>query len=129
MGARLGRPDGRGVLVYALRLHTVATPVATQRSRFGDVALVLFLVAQASDGVLTYVGVSTFGHGIEGNPVIIWLMGVLGDGAGLATAKLAAGMFGIVLHLSDVHKAVAVLAGFYLIVAVAPWVAVLFLWT
>ena len=28
---------------------------------FGDVALVAFLLAQASDGVLTYIGVSTYG--------------------------------------------------------------------
>jgi hypothetical protein len=115
--------------VYALRVHTVATPCATRRSWFGDFALVVFLVAQASDGVLTYIGVSTFGRAIEGNPLIVWMMAMLGDGAGLATAKVAAGLFGIVLHLSDVHKAVAVLAGFYLVVAVAPWVAVLFLWT
>jgi hypothetical protein len=115
--------------VYALRLHTVATPRNIRRSWFGDLALVLFLVAQASDGVLTYIGVSTFGPGIEGNPLIVWLMGTLGDGPGLATAKLAAGVLGIALHLSDVHKAVALLAGFYLVVAVGPWVAVLFLWS
>jgi hypothetical protein len=115
--------------LYALRLHTLAHPRVTSRGWFGDLALVLFLVTQASDGVLTYIGVSTFGPSIEGNPVIAWLMGTLGDGAGLAAAKLAAGLFGIALHLSDVHKAVAALAGFYLVVAVGPWIAVLFLWS
>jgi hypothetical protein len=103
--------------------------VVTSRSVFGDLALVLFLLAQASDGVLTYVGVRTFGPGIEGNPLIAWLMTSLGQGAGLATAKLAAGVFGIALHLSDVHKAVAALAGFYFAVAVGPWVALLFVWS
>ena len=93
---------------------------------FGDVAVIVFLLAQASDGVLTYVGVSLYGYGIEGNPVIAWLMNQMGHGPALATAKLTAGGFGIALHLSAVHKAVAVLAGFYVVVAIIPWVAILF---
>lgn len=96
------------------------------RNLFGDLALIAFLVAQALDGVLTYVGVSAYGLRMEGNPVIASLMAVMGHGAGLATAKLTAGGFGIVLHLSAVHKAVAVLAVFYAAVAVVPWIAVLF---
>ena len=44
--------------LYALRLHTLAHPRVTSRPWFGDLALVLFLVTQASDGVLTYIGVS-----------------------------------------------------------------------
>ena len=98
----------------------------THRSMFGDLALILFLLAQASDGVLTYVGVSLYGPHIEGNPVIGWLMAAMGEGPALATAKLAAGGFGIALHLSAVHKAVACLALFYVVVAVCPWLAILF---
>lgn len=101
---------------------------ATRRDRFGDVALVVFLLTQAFDGVLTYVGVSTYGIRMEGNPFVGWLMSAMGQAAGLATAKLAAGMFGIALHLSAVHKTVALLAVFYVAVAVVPWVAVLFCW-
>ena len=93
---------------------------------FGDIAVVVFLLTQLSDGVLTYIGVSTYGHGIEGNPLISWLMAEIGSGPALATAKIAAGIFGIALHLSDVHKAVAALAGFYVVVAIIPWVAILF---
>jgi hypothetical protein len=93
---------------------------------FGDVAVIVFLLAQASDGVLTYIGVSLYGHGIEGNPLIAWLMTQMGHGPALATAKLTAGGFGIALHLSAVHKAVAALAGFYVVVAIIPWVAILF---
>lgn len=98
----------------------------TRRNRFGDFALVVFLLAQALDGVFTYVGVSMYGLRMEGNPVIGWLMTAMGEAAGLATAKLAAGFFGIALHLSALHKAVAVLALFYAAVAVVPWVAILF---
>ena len=100
----------------------------TRRNVFGDIALVMFLLAQALDGVLTYVGVSTFGLRMEGNPFVGWLMSSMGEGAGLATAKLAAGSFGIALHLSAVHKTVALLAAFYVAVAVAPWVAILYYW-
>jgi hypothetical protein len=96
------------------------------RHLFGNVALVLFLLTQVFDGALTYVGVTIHGAHIEGNPIVGWLMGTLGYGVGLATAKLTAGFFGIVLHLSSVHHVVAVLAAFYLTVAIVPWVAILF---
>jgi hypothetical protein len=98
----------------------------TRRNTFGDVALIAFLLAQASDGVLTYIGVSIYGLRVEGNPVIGWLMSAMGQGPALATAKLTAGFFGVALHLSSVHRAVALLAAFYIAVAVVPWLAILF---
>ncbi len=107
----------------------MSTGGGTRRNIFGDVALIIFLVAQASDGVLTYVGVSTYGTHVEGNPLIEWLMSSMGQGAALATVKLAAAVFGIALHLSAVHRAVALLAVFYLAVAVVPWMAILFYWS
>ena len=100
----------------------------THRSLFGDVALVVFLLAQVFDGALTYVGVSIYGPHMEGNPLIGWLMATFGEGPGLATAKVTAGFFGILLHVSAVHKAVALLALFYVAVAIVPWVAILFIW-
>lgn len=100
---------------------------ARSRSLFGDLSLVLFLVAQASDGVLTYVGVNVYGLHMEGNPIIAWLMTTLGQVPALAAAKVTAGIFGIALHMSAVHKAVALLAAFYVVVAICPWVALLFL--
>ena len=109
-------------------MGNVGSVRATGRSTFGDAALVLFLLAQASDGVLTYIGVATYGPGVEGNPLIAWLMGAMGHGPGLATAKLAAGCFGIALHLSAVHKAVAALAFFYIAVAIGPWMVLLYWW-
>jgi hypothetical protein len=114
--------------VYAVETVNVSIGGTTERSTFGDAALFVFLVAQVCDGVLTYVGVSTFGRQAEANPIIVWLMSALGDGPGLAAAKLTAGGFGILLHLSAVHKAVAALAGFYVVAAVCPWVALLYIW-
>jgi uncharacterized membrane protein len=99
---------------------------AIERSLFGDIALLMFLLAQMLDGVLTYVGVSVYGLHMEGNPLIGWMMANMGHGPALATAKGAAGLFGIALHLSAVHTAVAMLTVFYLTVAVVPWIAVLF---
>ena len=104
----------------------VSTTGTTRRNVFGDVALVLFLLAQASDGVLTYVGIATYGSGIEANPLIAWLMVTLGHGPALTAAKVTASAFGVALHLIDVHKAVAALAVFYIAVAVVPWIALLF---
>lgn len=94
---------------------------------FGDLAVIVFLLTQVSDGVLTYIGVATYGLAAEGNPLIAWLMQSLGEGPGLATAKVTAGGFGIALHVAGVHKAVALLAGFYMVVAIGPWVAILYL--
>jgi uncharacterized membrane protein len=104
----------------------VGSRSGTRWDRFGAAALVAFLLAQALDGVLTYVGVSTYGLRMEGNPFVGWLMSAMGEAAGVATAKVAAGFFGIALYLSAVHKAVALLTLFYVAVAVVPWVAILF---
>jgi hypothetical protein len=96
-------------------------------SRTGNIVVVFFLIAQACDGVLTYIGVSQYGLAIEGNPLLGWLMGTMGEGLALTTTKATAGAFGIALHLAAVHRVVAVLTGFYLLVAVLPWIGILFI--
>ncbi len=95
------------------------------RSAFGDLAVVCFLVMQALDGVLTYVGVSVMGPGIEANPFVHSLMARVGPAAGLVGAKLFAGSLGILLHRRGVHYLVALLTGFYLLGAIVPWMALL----
>ena len=94
---------------------------------FGNLVVIAFLVAQACDGVFTYVGVSLYGAHMEANPVLGWMMQTMGRGVALATAKGVAGAFGIALHLSSVHRVVAALALFYIAVAVVPWMGILFL--
>jgi uncharacterized membrane protein len=96
------------------------------RTLFGDVVIVVFLVAQAIDGVLTYVGVMQFGTIIEANPVVAALMGLVGHGPALAGVKLAAASLGIALHLGRVHRVLALLTVFYVIGSVLPWAALLF---
>jgi hypothetical protein len=88
--------------------------------------VIAFLIAQACDGIFTYIGVASYGSHAEANPVMLWLMGALGSAGGVAAAKTAAGAFGIALHLVSVHRVVALLAAFYLVAAVLPWIGVLY---
>jgi hypothetical protein len=97
----------------------------TGSPRFGDAVILAFFTAQALDGVFTYIGVTAIGRDVEANPLLHWLMGATGHGLALAIAKFTAAGFGIVLHLTRVHRAVALLTLLYLAVAIVPWMAVL----
>ena len=95
------------------------------RSLFGDMAIVAFLLAQCLDGIFTYIGVNAYGLGVEANPIIASLMAAVGHGTALVGAKSVAGTLGVCLHLREIHAAVALLACFYVAVAIIPWVAIL----
>ncbi len=101
----------------------------SRASGFGDLAVIAFLVVQALDGVLTYIGLVSLGSHMEGNPVVASLMVTFGMGPGLTGAKLVAATLGIGLHLTGVHRLVAVLTAIYLAAAVLPWTALLLLAT
>ena len=101
--------------------------IAVSRSRFGDAVIVLFLLAQAADGVMTYVGVTMLGVHIEANPLLASLMVMFGQGTAVAGAKLVAAGLGISLHLVGVHRILAILTGIYMVSAVLPWVGLLLL--
>lgn len=94
-------------------------------SRFGNAVVLVFVLAQALDGVLTYVGVSSVGHMTEGNPLVAGLVGSLGLGPALVSAKLWACGLGAALHLSGTHRLVALLAAVYFVAAIVPWTAIL----
>jgi uncharacterized membrane protein len=118
--------EGRGrriVSVWRSRVRILRTDAG--RSRFGDAVIVLFLLAQAADGVMTYVGVTTLGVHLEANPLLASMMVLLGQGTAVATAKLLASAFGISLHLLGVHRVLAVLTGIYVLAAVLPWAGLL----
>jgi uncharacterized protein DUF5658 len=97
-------------------------------SRFGDIAVLGFLLVQVLDGAFTYLGVSIWGPGVEANPLISSAVAHAGLGTGLAATKLLAISFGMMLHLRRVHSLVALLTVFYVAVAILPW-AFLFLTT
>lgn len=92
---------------------------------FAKVTLVLFVICQACDGLLTYFAVSALGHGAEGNPILATWMTVVGAGPTLVIAKLSACGCGLLLYLSGTHRALASLTALYLFGAVAPWLYLL----
>ena len=87
----------------------------------GELAILAFFVAQALDAAFTYWGVAVHGRDIEGNPLLASLMFSIGEGPALASAKLAAAACGMILHLTHVHRIVAVLTAFYVCAALLPW--------
>jgi hypothetical protein len=96
----------------------------SRQSLFGNGVVLAFLLAQAFDGVLTYIGIS-LGQAGEGNPIVAGMMTVFGLGAGLTGAKLVAGSLGIVLHLFGTHRLIALLTALYVGAAIFPWAALL----
>ena len=97
------------------------------RSLFGDLMVLTFLIAQCLDGTFTYLGVATWGPGIEANPLVSSAMGVAGVAGGVLSAKAIAIGFGIVLHLRRVHNLVAALTAIYVAAAILPWTALFLL--
>ena len=96
-------------------------------SRFGDLAVAGFLLAQALDGALTYFGVSLWGANVEANPLVSSVVGAAGLGVGLTAAKLVAVACGIALHLGRIHNLVALLTAIYVAAAIIPWSMLLLL--
>ena len=95
----------------------------TPGSHFGNLAVVSFLLVQVLDGAFTYLGVRTWGPGIEGNPLISSAVAVAGLGVGLSATKLVAMALGIALHLRRVHSLLALLTALYVAAAIVPWTA------
>lgn len=100
--------------------------VEHRHTTFGNAVIVLFLLAQAADGVLTYVGVNLLGPDIEANPLLAWMMATLGEGPALALAKGVAATLGAALHVATVHRVVAALVLVYFVGAIGPWLLVIF---
>jgi hypothetical protein len=102
-------------------MTSLAAPHVDANRLFGDVAVVIFVIVQALDGALTYLGVHIWGPAIEANPLVSSAVAMAGVGTGLAAAKLVAVAFGVVLHLRRVHNVVALLTAFYIAAAILPW--------
>src|SRR5262245_17645982 len=102
LNPRSGGSMNRSPLLFG----TTPVPATPRHSRFGNVVIIACFAAQALDGVLTYLGVRYLGPSAEGNPLMAWLMSLVGEGPALAGAKLMAVTFGIGLHLTAVHRIV-----------------------
>ena len=92
---------------------------------FGDGILLAFLLTQLSDGVLTYVGISTFGEGIEANPLLAWYIAMFGPALAVIGAKTFAVACAVTLHCCARHRTVGVLTIVYLAAAVWPWTRII----
>ncbi|OGM98540.1 MAG: hypothetical protein A2915_01840 [Candidatus Yanofskybacteria bacterium RIFCSPLOWO2_01_FULL_41_34] len=91
-----------------------------QSDEFGKVTIFVFVLVQGLDGAFTYIGISS-GISIEANPLMFWLMSMLGLGFTVIVAKLVAVGFGIILFCLGVHRVVAFLTAIYFIFALFPW--------
>ena len=91
----------------------------------GNLVIVLFLVAQVLDAVLTYLGV-TIGIS-EGNPLVAYSLRHAGIGPGLTITKLVAVACSMGLHLVGLHRVLALLTVMYLSLAILPWTYLLYL--
>ena len=98
----------------------------TSPAWFGNLVIVLFLIAQALDGIFTYLGIRAFGLS-EGNPLIAYSFRHAGVGPGLTGAKLLAVGCSMLLHLLGMHRTLGVLTLLYLSLAILPWSYLIFL--
>ncbi len=88
--------------------------------------LLIFLVAQLLDAVLTYGGVSRLGIDVEMNALLAHGMRMIGPAATLTVAKLVACLCGLFLYTTARHRTLAVATGLSVGVAVVPWCLVFF---
>jgi hypothetical protein len=86
--------------------------------------LIVFLLAQVFDGILTYVAVVWLGVVGEGNMLLATAMHVAGAGPALIGAKSLAAVCGVLLYARGLHGVLGALTGLYLLAAIAPWLMV-----
>jgi hypothetical protein len=92
---------------------------------FGNLMLVVFLLAQTFDGALTYLGIMTYGVQVEGNPILAWYVAQLGAGVAIGGAKAFATVCAAILHFHSRHRTLGLLTILYLTAAVWPWMRIL----
>jgi hypothetical protein len=89
--------------------------------------LLLFLTAQACDGLLTYAAIQAHGLAAEGNVLLATWMALVGPAPALVGAKTLAAACGILLYLKGIHRTLAVLTAVYAVGALGPWIFVIML--
>src|SRR5262245_32149966 len=86
--------------------------------------LLLFLTAQAFDGLFTYTAVHAYGIHAEGNILIATWMALVGPAAALFGAKTVAAACGVRRYTRHAHRTLTALTALYVIGAIAPWMLV-----
>jgi Domain of unknown function (DUF5658) len=87
--------------------------------------LAMFFVAQAFDGLFTYVAVQAYGVVAEGNVILATWIDLVGLGPALIGAKLLACGCGLLLYCLGLRRALLGLTVFYAAAAIVPWLVVL----
>ena len=106
-------------------IRALALRMPAGRFSKAELVLLAFVTVQALDGIMSYVGVRTYGAWIEANPLVAWYASAFGPAVAFAVVKLFAIACGTMLYLMSRHRTVALLTLFYLAFAVVPWVHVL----
>jgi hypothetical protein len=83
--------------------------------------LLLFLLAQIFDGLLTYTAVAVLGVVEEGNLLLAAAMQVAGAGPALFGAKTVAAVCGVLLYVRGLYATLGMLTGLYMLAAITPW--------
>jgi hypothetical protein len=86
--------------------------------------LLLFLLAQVVDGLLTYTAVAVLGVVGEGNLLLASAMHVAGAGPALVGAKTLAAACGLLLYSRGFYGVLGALTGLYMLLAITPWLVV-----
>ena len=86
--------------------------------------LLIFLVAQVFDGLLTYTAVAVLGVVDEGNLLLATAMQVAGAGPALLVAKTLATCCGVLLYARGLYGVLGILTGIYMLGAITPWLLV-----
>jgi hypothetical protein len=86
--------------------------------------LLVFLLAQVFDGLLTYAAVAVLEVIGEGNLLLAAVMDAAGAGPALVGAKTLAAAGGLLLYLRGCHGTLGALTAFYMVGAITPWLYV-----
>ena len=86
--------------------------------------LLLFLVAQAFDGLFTYTALHAYGLHAEGNVLIATWISLVGTAVALLGAKAVAGACGVLLYIHNAHRTLTLLTALYVVGAIGPWMVV-----
>lgn len=86
--------------------------------------LLVFLLLQLVDGVLTYTAVALLGVVGEGNVLLATLMQMAGPGPALVGAKTLAAACGLLLYVRGFYGILGALTALYVIAAITPWLLV-----
>jgi hypothetical protein len=86
--------------------------------------LLVFLLLQVFDGILTYTAVSVLGVVGEGNVLLARVMQIAGAGPTLVGAKTVASACGLLLYIRGFYGILGALTGLYILAAITPWLMV-----